>query len=106
MDALPPGSYLTISDTTRDIDADRVAGAASRLNAGMGPTRLTLRTREEILGFFGGLDLVDPGLVPLPRWRAVADAATPNSRLRRPRPQGLTAGPQGLTGTGPDRHWA
>jgi hypothetical protein len=77
MDAMPPGSYLTISDTTRDIDADRVTGAASRLNAGMGPNRLTLRTREEIAAFFDGLDLVDPGLVPLPQWRAVADSPDP-----------------------------
>jgi S-adenosyl methyltransferase len=68
--AVPSGSYLTISDTTRDIDADRVSGAASRLNAGMGPTQLTLRTRDQIAGFFTGLDLVDPGLVPLPQWRA------------------------------------
>jgi hypothetical protein len=77
MDAVPSGSYLTISDTTRDIDASRVAGAASRLNAGMGPTRLTLRTRAEIAGFFGGLDLVDPGLVPLPQWRSRTTLATP-----------------------------
>jgi hypothetical protein len=77
MDAVPSGSYLTISDTTRDIDASRVAGAASRLNAGMGPTRLTLRTRAEIAGFFDGLDLVDPGLVPLPQWRSLASLATP-----------------------------
>jgi hypothetical protein len=77
MDALPSGSYLTISDTTRDIDADRVSGAASRLNAGMGPTRLTLRSRAEIAAFFDGLDLVEPGLVPLPQWRAEADLSTP-----------------------------
>jgi hypothetical protein len=70
VDALPSGSYLTISDTTRDIDADRVSGAASRLNAGMGPTQLTLRTRPQIASFFTGLDLVEPGLVPLPEWRA------------------------------------
>jgi hypothetical protein len=77
MDAVPSGSYLTISDTTRDIDASRVAGAASRLNAGMGPTRLTLRTRAEIAGFFDGLDLVEPGLVPLPQWRSRTSLATP-----------------------------
>jgi hypothetical protein len=77
MDAMPSGSYLTISDTTRDIDADRVTGAASRLNAGMGPNRLTLRTREEIARLFDGLYLVDPGLVPLPQWRAMANPGYP-----------------------------
>jgi hypothetical protein len=65
-----PGSYLTISDTTRDIDAGRTTGAVSRLNAGMGPTHLTLRTRDEIAHRFAGLDLVDPGIVPVPQWRA------------------------------------
>jgi O-methyltransferase involved in polyketide biosynthesis len=73
MDAMPPGSYLTVSDTTKDIDTSRVANATSRLNTRMGPTRLTLRTREEIARYFDGLDLVDPGLVPLAEWRAQAD---------------------------------
>jgi SAM-dependent methyltransferase len=68
--AMAPGSYLTISDTTRDIDAGRTTGAVSRLNAGMGPTHLTLRTRDEIARRFAGLDLVDPGIVPVPQWRA------------------------------------
>lgn len=29
----------------------------------------TLRSREEILRFFAGLDLIDPGLVQVPDWR-------------------------------------
>jgi hypothetical protein len=70
MGGMSPGSYLTISDTTRDIDAGRTTGAVSRLNAGMGPTHLTLRTRDEIAHRFAGLDLVDPGIVPVPQWRA------------------------------------
>jgi hypothetical protein len=73
MEAMPPGSYLAVSDTAKDIDTDRVANATSRLNARMGPTQLTLRTREEIGRYFEGLDLVDPGLVPLAEWRALAD---------------------------------
>jgi O-methyltransferase involved in polyketide biosynthesis len=73
MEAMPPGSYLTVSDTTSDIDTDRVANATSRLNTRMGPTQLTLRSREDIARYFDGLDLVDPGLVLLPEWRAVAD---------------------------------
>jgi hypothetical protein len=72
MEAAAPGSYLTVSDTTRDIDADRVTTGTSRLNSRMGPTRLILRTREEIGGFLAGLELVEPGLVPLPQWHGVA----------------------------------
>jgi trans-aconitate methyltransferase len=75
MDAMPPGSYLTVSDTTIDIDAERGAAVTQQLNARMGPTRLTMRTRAEIARYFDGLELVDPGLVPLPQWRALFDPA-------------------------------
>jgi hypothetical protein len=68
----PPGSYLAISDTTRDIDTERVSGTTAQLNTRMGPARMTLRSRDEIAGFLDGLELVDPGLVPLPQWRALA----------------------------------
>jgi hypothetical protein len=71
MNAVPQGSYLTISDTTADIDSERAAGVAKRLNTRMGSARLTMRSREEIGAFFDGLDMVDPGLVPLPQWRAL-----------------------------------
>jgi O-methyltransferase involved in polyketide biosynthesis len=71
MSSVPPGSYLTISDTTMDIDGDRAARVAERLNTRMGPARLTMRTRQEIASFFDGLEFVDPGLVPLPQWRAL-----------------------------------
>jgi hypothetical protein len=30
---------------------------------------LVFRTREQIMQLFGGFELVDPGLVPLPEWR-------------------------------------
>jgi O-methyltransferase involved in polyketide biosynthesis len=72
MDAVPSGSYLTISDTTRDIDTARVTGTTSQLNTRM-PVNLNLRFREEIARFLDGLELVEPGLVPLPEWRAQPD---------------------------------
>jgi len=74
MDAVPAGSYLTMSDTTTDIDTERVLDGTDRLNANMGPgTRFTPRPGTEIARFFDGLDLVYPGLVPLPQWRSQAD---------------------------------
>ena len=30
---------------------------------------VTLRTHDEVSRFFAGLDLVEPGVMPLPRWR-------------------------------------
>jgi hypothetical protein len=77
MDAVPPGSYLTMSDTTRDIDTEQMTTGAARYNARLGPSRFTPRSREEIAGFFGGLDLVDPGIVLLPQWRGLANPAIP-----------------------------
>jgi hypothetical protein len=77
MDAVPPGSYLAMSDTTRDIDTEQMTTGAARYNARLGANRFTPRTRQEIAAFFAGLDLVDPGLVPLPQWRGLASPAGP-----------------------------
>jgi O-methyltransferase involved in polyketide biosynthesis len=75
MDAMPPGSYLVHSDTTGDIDSERVATATARLNARLGPAQLHRRTREQMAAYFAGLDMVEPGLVFLPEWRALANPA-------------------------------
>jgi len=64
------GSYLTVSDTVRDIDTGRVTEGTARMNQRMGPVRLTLRSRPDFQRFFDGLDMVEPGVVPLPEWRA------------------------------------
>jgi hypothetical protein len=69
MDAVPSGSYLAMSDTTRDIDTNTMVEGAARYNAQLGPAKFTPRTRAEYERFFDGLDLVDPGLVMLSEWR-------------------------------------
>jgi len=61
MDAMPPGSYLVHSDTTGDIDADRVATATARLNARLGPAQLHRRTREQMAGYFTGWTWLNSG---------------------------------------------
>ena len=70
--ALPPGSYLAIShfrDTSAAIPAHAWSTAATQeiLNEALGSG--VFRSQEEILGYFGGLALAEPGLVPLPEWR-------------------------------------
>jgi hypothetical protein len=72
MAAVPPGSYLAMSDTTRDIGAEQMTAGAAKYNARLGPNRFTPRTGAEITAFFSGLDFVEPGLVPLPQWRGLA----------------------------------
>jgi S-adenosyl methyltransferase len=74
MDAVPPGSYLTISDTTTDIDTERVTDGTARLNARLGPAQSTLRSRAQIERYFDGLELVEPGIVPMPQWRTVPNS--------------------------------
>ena len=66
--ALTSGSYLAISHASRSGSSalDPLTQVYDRAES---PNALSLRTPEEIAGFFAGLDLVAPGVVPLPRWR-------------------------------------
>jgi O-methyltransferase involved in polyketide biosynthesis len=64
--ALPPGSHLVLSDGT-DTDKARVA-AHRRYNAG-GSVPYILRSPERITRFFDGLELLEPGVVSVSRWR-------------------------------------
>jgi hypothetical protein len=69
MAGLPPGSYLAVRDGTTTDPA--YANALARYNeSGAVPYRL--RDPQRIAVFFDGLDLVEPGLVPCPRWRPEA----------------------------------
>jgi hypothetical protein len=68
VDALPSGSYLVLSQPASDVFLEGAAGAAARLSHGM-PMSVTLRSHEQIDRFFHGLELVDPGLVQVHRWR-------------------------------------
>jgi hypothetical protein len=45
--------------------------------------KVTYRTREQVSQFFAGLDLVDPGVVPIQEWRAdsVLDLNNPPTGL-------------------------
>jgi S-adenosyl methyltransferase len=66
LDALPSGSYLALADSIDVGDAHR---EAARHYSEGGPVAYHLRSREQIAGFFDGLDLVEPGLVAVSRWR-------------------------------------
>jgi S-adenosyl methyltransferase len=78
LEAVPSGSYLVVSDTAADINSEAVAESARRYNQRLGSVRQTRRTRAEFARFFAGLDLVEPGVVPLPQWRALA---SPSQRI-------------------------
>jgi hypothetical protein len=44
--------------------------ASIELSTLMGGTRALPRTHPEVLRFFDGLDMIEPGLVQLHRWRS------------------------------------
>lgn len=67
MDALPAGSYLAVSHDASDILAESAATASSRYNQ-HAPTAMRLRTAAEFSRFFDGLELIDPGVVPVNHW--------------------------------------
>jgi len=69
LEAVPSGSYLVISHPAKGVDSGEIAEAYERLNERMGDAQATLRTRAEIARFFDGLNMVEPGLVQLHRWR-------------------------------------
>ncbi|MET8992076.1 SAM-dependent methyltransferase, partial [Nonomuraea wenchangensis] len=76
MDRLVPGSYLAVSHFHNPgpelPEVSRQAYSAEKIfNETMGTGRW--RTRAEILAYFDGLDLLEPGLVPLPEWRPGED---------------------------------
>ncbi|WP_261557562.1 SAM-dependent methyltransferase [Frankia tisae] len=68
MDALPSGSFLSLTHGTADFAPEEAESAAEIYRQQGIPTRL--RSRDEVLRFFEGFDLVDPGLVNVLRWQS------------------------------------
>jgi SAM-dependent methyltransferase len=67
VDALASGSYLVLSQTTPDFDPEAMRGLAAVSEQG-GIANVP-RTLAETEPFFAGLELVEPGLVPILAWR-------------------------------------
>jgi hypothetical protein len=68
MAATAPGSYLAISHGASDIQAEAAARAGGRYNE-RSAVPLLLRTRDEVARFFDGLEITEPGIVPLNKWQ-------------------------------------
>ncbi|MGH4018723.1 MAG: SAM-dependent methyltransferase [Pseudonocardiaceae bacterium] len=66
MAAVPSGSYLALWDGT---DTDEAALEATAKYAETGAVTYIWRSPEQIGQCFEGLELVDPGLVPITLWR-------------------------------------
>lgn len=67
-DALAPGSYVAISHPTDDDLPQEETEQAKKLYGSTG-NPVSIRTYDQIEKFFAGLELVEPGLVYVSRWR-------------------------------------
>ena len=73
MAAVAPGSFLVIAHPASDVNA-RQMGEATRDYNQEARDPVTMRSHAEVCRFFDGLDLLEPGVVQLHRWRADAGA--------------------------------
>jgi hypothetical protein len=72
--AVVPGSFLVISHPPSDMQrgAPGLTEGIEKLNALMAQP-VTPRSRQQVTQFFDGLELVDPGVVPIQQWRPDSD---------------------------------
>lgn len=74
MAAAAPGSYLVVSHAAAGLlnpDQER------RVRTVFQPESFMLRSKQQMAGLSAGLELVDPGIVPVQRWRPPAGEAIP-----------------------------
>jgi SAM-dependent methyltransferase len=79
LDHLVPGSYFALSHLTHA--GGRTGALQQETNRVYNSTvaeDLAIRDRDQIAAFFTGLELVEPGLVPLPDWRPVDPGYVPD----------------------------
>jgi len=72
LDALPAGSHLAITHVTPDFAPEEAERVTAIYRARGIP--LQTRSRAEVRRFFDGLDLVEPGVQVVHRWRPDPDA--------------------------------
>ncbi len=70
-DGLASGSYLAVSHIGTEFFPDKEALARAVQVYEKASERVWPRSREQILGFFDGFELLEPGLVPKHQWRPV-----------------------------------
>ncbi|MFD3683955.1 SAM-dependent methyltransferase [Nocardiopsis sp. NPDC058631] len=79
MAGLPPGSHLTVSEGS-NVHSEANAAAQDEYNES-GAVPYISRSPEQIGGYLEGLELLEPGLVPVTRWRPLAVGAEQPAEL-------------------------
>jgi hypothetical protein len=72
MAALPSGSYLVISHPTDDFNPNK--GESMKVYNERSVEQAVVRDKAGTARFFDGLDLLEPGVVPVATWRPDSDA--------------------------------
>jgi hypothetical protein len=71
-EALAPGSYIVMAQTSLDIYAEGAAEVVEMLNTVLEEPYIA-RSKDQIAHHLGGFDLLEPGLVPIEQWRNDGD---------------------------------
>ncbi|WP_433617004.1 SAM-dependent methyltransferase [Dactylosporangium sp. CA-139114] len=66
--ALPTGSYVAVTHVATDLVNPEVAAKLEAASQGSGIDTYG-RDRSQVAGFFQGLELIEPGVVPITEWR-------------------------------------
>ena len=69
MDGLPIGSCLAVSHPGSDLLNHETSHGIEQILNQMSQQQFTLRNRAQVASFFEGMELVEPGLVPVEEWR-------------------------------------
>ena len=78
MAAVPSGSHLVLSHPAKDVQLAGLAEGTKRYNE-LVNLPLTRRNHAQVSGFFTGLEMLEPGLVPINRWRPAKDDGRPDA---------------------------
>jgi hypothetical protein len=69
-DAMAPGSLLILTHASCEETGAAAGGVGGAVDVYEGiRSPVNMRSRDEIARFFEGYEMVEPGLVPMPRWR-------------------------------------
>jgi hypothetical protein len=74
MQALPSGSFLAISHIASDLEREKLDESRDRVNR-ISHQQYTHRSHAEVLRFFDGLAMIEPGVVELRHWRPTVETS-------------------------------
>ncbi len=77
VDALASGSYLVMTNLSSDIEPEATEPLRRAMDGANIDHGFALRSKAEFARFFDGLDLVEPGIVPVSSWHAEVDFVVP-----------------------------